>query len=143
MDQGKDKRSGKTADANDWRQRTTFVGFDWAGDHHDVVVVDQYGAIIEDFRFDDTAEGWQQLAKALSKHPDPAVVIETSGGMTVQRLLEAGLRGSIRSTPRRPSVIENAKRPAAPRPTTSMPGAWRMRCDSTGTPGGSSKRTTR
>ena len=78
---------------NDWRQRTTFVGFDWAGDHHDVVVVDQYGAIIEDFRFDDTAEGWQQLAKTLGKHPDPAVVIETSGGMTVQRLLEAGLRG--------------------------------------------------
>jgi len=28
-----------------------------------VVVVDQYGAIIEDFRFDDTAEGWQRLAK--------------------------------------------------------------------------------
>ena len=90
MDQGKDKRSGKTADANDWRQRTTFVGFDWAGDHHDVVVVDQCGTIIEDFRFDDTAEGWQRLAKTLSKHPDPAVVIETSGGMTVQRLLEAG-----------------------------------------------------
>ena len=143
MDQGKDKRSGKTVDADDWRQRATFVGFDWASDHHDVVVVDQYGKIIEDFRFDDTAEGWQQLAKTLGKHSDPAVVIETSGGMTVQRLLEAGLRGSIRSTPRRPSVIENAKRPAEPRPTTSMLGAWRMRCDSTGTPGGSSKRMIR
>ncbi len=77
-------------DADNWRQRTAFVGFDWAGDHHDVVLVDQHGRIVEDFRFDDTAEGWQRLIKTLSKHPDPAVAIETSGGMTVQRLLEAG-----------------------------------------------------
>ena len=126
-----------------WRQRTAFVGFDWAGDHHDVVLVDQHGKIVEDFRFDDTAEGWQLLVKTLRKHPDPAVAIETSGGMTVQRLLEAGLRGSIRSTPRRPSAIENARRPAEPRPTTSTPGAWPMRCGSTGIPGGNSKRTIR
>jgi len=77
-------------DMDNWRQRTAFVGFDWAGDHHDVVLVDQHGKIVEDLRFDDTAEGWQQLIKTLSKHPDPAVAIETSGGMTVQRLLEAG-----------------------------------------------------
>ena len=77
-------------DAENWRQRAAFVGFDWAGDHHDVVLVDQHGKIVEDFRFDDTAEGWQLLVKKLNKHPDPAVAIETSGGMTVQRLLEAG-----------------------------------------------------
>ena len=90
MDQGRDKRGGQTADTDNWRQRTAFVGFDWAGDHHDVVLVDFCGKIVEDFRFDDTAEGWQLLVKALSKHSDPAVAIETSGGMTVQRLLEAG-----------------------------------------------------
>ena len=55
-----------------------------------MVLVDQYGKIVEDFRFDDTAEGWQRLVKKLSKHSDPAVAIETSSGMTVQRLLEAG-----------------------------------------------------
>ncbi len=90
MDQGRDKRGGQTADTDRWRQRTAFVGFDWAGDHHDVVLVDQYGKIVEAFRFDDTAEGWERLIKTLSKHSDPAVAVETSSGMTVQRLLEAG-----------------------------------------------------
>lgn len=73
-----------------WTERTTFVGFDWASDHHDVVVVDRYGRIVEDFRFDDTADGWQRLKKKLSKRPDVAVAIETSSGATVERLLEAG-----------------------------------------------------
>ena len=73
-----------------WSQRTAFVGFDWARDHHDVVVVDRQGKIVEDFRFDDTAEGWRLLIRKLSKHPDPAVAIETSSGATVERLLEAG-----------------------------------------------------
>lgn len=75
---------------DDWGQRTAFVGFDWASDHHDVVVVNQHGKIVEDFRFDDTAEGWQLLRKKLSQHPDPTVAIETSSGVTVERLLEAG-----------------------------------------------------
>ncbi len=75
---------------DNWSQRTTFVGFDWASDHHDAVVVDQHGKIIEDFRFDDTAEGWELLRSKLSKYPDPALAIETSGGAVVERLLEAG-----------------------------------------------------
>ena len=73
-----------------WNQRATFVGFDWASDHHDVVVVDQRGKVVEDLRFDDSADGWQLLIKKLSKYPDAAVVIETSSGATVERLLEAG-----------------------------------------------------
>ncbi len=73
-----------------WSERTTFVGFDWAGDHHDVVVVDQRGKIVHDFRIDDTAEGWQRLIKKLDNYPDVAVAIETSSGATVERLLEAG-----------------------------------------------------
>lgn len=74
----------------DWKDRTTFVGFDWASNHHDVVVVDRDGRIVEDFRFDDTAEGWQLLRKKLIAYPHPAVVIETSSGSVVERLLEAG-----------------------------------------------------
>jgi len=73
-----------------WSERTTFVGFDWAGDHHDVVVVDQRGKIVKDFRIDDTAEGWQRLIKKLNMYADVAVAIETSSGATVERLLEAG-----------------------------------------------------
>ena len=64
-----------------WSRRTAFVGFDWASAHHDVVLVDAQGRIVEDFRFDDTAEGWQLLSKKLSKYPDPAVAIETSSGV--------------------------------------------------------------
>lgn len=75
---------------NDWSRRTTFVGFDWASDHHDVVVVDAQGRIVEDLRFDNTAEGWRRLAKTLSGYADPAVAIETSSGATVERLLAAG-----------------------------------------------------
>jgi transposase len=90
MDQDRDKRGGQTTDTDKWRQRTAFVGFDWASDHHDVVLVDQHGKIVEDFRFDDTAEGWQLLVKKLNQHSDPAVAIETSSGATVERLLGAG-----------------------------------------------------
>jgi transposase len=90
MEQGKDNHGGQTADTDNWSQRTAFVGSDWASDHHDVVLVDQHGKIVEDFRFDDTAEGWQLLVKKLSKHSDPAVAIETSSGATVERLLKAG-----------------------------------------------------
>jgi len=86
-----------TQGTNDWSERTTFVGFDWASDHsfaaqdkHDVVVVDARGVMVEDFRFDDTAEGWQRLVKTLSGYPNPAVAIETSSGATVERLLGAG-----------------------------------------------------
>jgi len=73
-----------------WSRRTAFVGFDWASDHHDLVLVDQRGQIVEDFRFDDTAEGWRLLINKLSRHADPAVAIETSSGATVERLLAAG-----------------------------------------------------
>ncbi len=72
-----------------WSKGTVFVGFDWASDHHDVVAVNERGTIVEDFRFDDTAEGWQRLRTKLGKYPDVAVAIETSSGAAVERLLEA------------------------------------------------------
>jgi len=71
-------------------ERDAFVGLDWASDHHDVVVVNGAGEIVEDFRFEDTAEGWAQFTQKLSGYPHPAVAIETSGGSTVERLLESG-----------------------------------------------------
>ncbi|MCX5658341.1 MAG: IS110 family transposase [Planctomycetota bacterium] len=77
-------------DEQTWSERSVFAGFDWASDHHDIVVVDRSGAVLDEFRIDDTAEGWQQLRQRLSGHPDLAVVIETSCGAAVERLLEAG-----------------------------------------------------
>jgi transposase len=73
-----------------WGQRTAFAGFDWASEHHDVVVVDSQGAVVEHFRFDNTLEGWQQLRDHLVRYPQLAVAIETSSGAAVERLLEAG-----------------------------------------------------
>jgi hypothetical protein len=29
---------------------THFAGFDWASDHHDIIIVDAAGALIADFR---------------------------------------------------------------------------------------------
>ncbi|NOT01463.1 MAG: IS110 family transposase [Phycisphaerales bacterium] len=73
-----------------WSERIAFAGFDWAGDHHDVVVVDVGGTVVEDFRIDDSAAGWQQLRKRLSAYADLAVAVETRSGVVVERLLEAG-----------------------------------------------------
>jgi transposase len=69
---------------------THFAGFDWASDHHDVVVVDASGTIVLQLRFDDTARGWQLLREQLAPFPWLAVCIETSSGCVVQRLLDLG-----------------------------------------------------
>ena len=76
--------------SNTWSERTAFAGFDWASDHHDVVVVDGHGTVVEDFRIDETAEGWQRLRGRLSKYAGLAVAVETCSGAAVERLVEAG-----------------------------------------------------
>jgi hypothetical protein len=38
----------------DWQQITHYAGFDWAKDHHDVVVVNQQGRIVEQLTFEHT-----------------------------------------------------------------------------------------
>ncbi len=81
---------GQGADAEGWSERAAFVGFDWAGDHHDVLVVNRLGKVVEDFRFDDTATGWKRFEEKLSRYPHPAVAIETCTGAAVERLLEVG-----------------------------------------------------
>ena len=58
-----------------WCERTAFAGFDWAHDHHDVVVEDQQGTVVDDFRFEETADGWKLLIERLSRHPDVTVAI--------------------------------------------------------------------
>jgi len=79
-----------SASPKTWSERTAFAGFDWASDHHDVVVVDGRGTVVEDFRIEETAEGWQRLRERLCRYADLAVVVETCCGSAVERLLEAG-----------------------------------------------------
>ena len=41
-----------------WAEVTHFAGFDWAKDHHDVLVLDGTGKTAAEFRFEHTSEGW-------------------------------------------------------------------------------------
>ena len=75
---------------NDWQNHTHFAGLDWAGDHHDVVVVDMRGVIVASFRFEHSAEGWSQCRERLASYGPLAVAIETSQGAAVQQLLVLG-----------------------------------------------------
>jgi hypothetical protein len=55
-----------------WSKITHYAGFDWATDHHDVVIVNRTGNIhdvvivnrtgniVADFQIEHTAEGWQR-----------------------------------------------------------------------------------
>lgn len=109
--------------AKTWSERTAFAGFDWAGDHHDIVVVDGHGALIESFRIEDTAEGWQRLRDTLSRWPGLAIAIETSSGAAVERLMNAGY--SV--FPINPKAAKRYRERKAPSGTkTDFIDAWSM-----------------
>ena len=67
---------------------THYAGFDWARDHHDVVIVDRQGQIVADFRVEHTLEGWQEFRDKVKSYPALAVAIETSQGAAVDQLLQ-------------------------------------------------------
>jgi len=67
---------------------THYAGFDWARDHHDVVIVDRQGQIVADVRVPHSLEGWQQFRDQLKPYPALAVAIETSQGAAVDQLLQ-------------------------------------------------------
>ena len=71
-----------------WQDITHFAGFDWAKDHHAVLIVDTQGKIVADFEFEHSLEGWQRLVKETSAYPNLAVAIETSQGAAVDQLLQ-------------------------------------------------------
>lgn len=70
-----------------WEQLEHYAGFDWARDHHDVIVVNRAGAVVADFRFADTAEGWMQFREEIARFASVGIAIETSRGASVERLL--------------------------------------------------------
>lgn len=71
-----------------WQDLTHYAGFDWAKDHHVVVVVDREGHIVADFEFEHSLEGWKSFADKTSAWPHLAVAIETSQGAAVDQLLQ-------------------------------------------------------
>jgi len=72
-------------------QLTHFAGFDWAGDHHDVIIVDTGGQLVADFRFEHNAAGWQHWREKIAAWPHLGVAIETSFGAVVEQLINSGI----------------------------------------------------
>jgi transposase len=70
---------------------THFGGFDWAMSEHQFAMVDRDGSVLMNLRFNDDAEGWASLRKAIAPYPHLGVAIETSTGPAVERLLELGV----------------------------------------------------
>ena len=75
-----------------WNQFTHFAALDWAKDHHDIVVVDQLGTVVADFRIEHNCSGWKLFAEKLRGFAAVAVAIETSEGPAVEHLLDVRLR---------------------------------------------------
>lgn len=70
---------------------THFAGFDWASDHHDIIIVDAEGTLVADFKIEHTAAGWRLWKEKIAAMPKLAVAIETSFGMVVEQLIDSGV----------------------------------------------------
>jgi transposase len=71
-----------------WTEITHYAGFDWARDHHDVVIVDRQGQIVADFCFQHSLPGWKEFADKVKSFPALAVAVETNQGAAVDQLLQ-------------------------------------------------------
>lgn len=72
-----------------------FVGWDWGTSTHDVTVIDDAGGRIDRFAVAHTEEGFTSALNRLAGHGQPTelpVMIETTRGLVVDRLLAAGHR---------------------------------------------------
>jgi hypothetical protein len=72
-----------------------FAGFDWASEHHDMVVLDGNGKLLLELTFADDAAGWRDLGQRLSQGLglEPGrlgVAVETNNGPAVERLPAMG-----------------------------------------------------
>ena len=74
-----------------WNEITHYLGFDWAKDHHQVVVVDRQARIVAEFEFEHSLEGWLKFRERLRDYPAVAVAIETNQGAAVEQLLQSGV----------------------------------------------------
>jgi transposase len=73
------------------QELTHYAGFDWAREHHDIIIVDARGQIVADFRIEHTPAGWRQWSEKIAAYPKLGVAIETSFGAAVEQLLESGI----------------------------------------------------
>lgn len=72
-----------------WTELTHFAGLDWAGDHHDVAVVDKQGQMVAEFRFEHSATGWAEFRGKMAVYPAWGIALETCSGAAVEELLQS------------------------------------------------------
>lgn len=70
---------------------THFAGFDWASDHHDIIVLDAHGKMVADFKIEHSASGWRLWREKIAAYPQLGIAIETSFGMIVEQLIDSGV----------------------------------------------------
>jgi transposase len=95
-----------------------YAGIDWADDHHDLVILDDAGEIVRSLRVTHTATGIHDLIALLRTtvtRPDQTVaweqvvcVIETSHGLLITALLEAG----VPVYPVNPKTVDRRRKPS-------------------------------
>jgi len=102
------------------------VGWDWAAYSHDVTVMDDDGEIVDRWSLEHTEAGIAETIRRIGRYGDPAEIpvgIETTNGLVVDRLLEAGHP----VVPIRPNAF-NAARPrwGASRAKSDPGDSWRL-----------------
>src|SRR5262245_4376129 len=85
---GATMQNTKASPMKDWKDLTHYAGFDWARDHHAVVIVNAQGEIVADFEFEHSLEGWTKFREKTAAWPNLALAIETSEGAAVDQLLQ-------------------------------------------------------
>jgi Transposase. len=75
-----------------WHEQPHFAALDWARDHHDFVVIDRQGVVIEKLRFEHDEAGWRRLGLLVDKYRNLPVAVETSHGTVVENLFAAGVK---------------------------------------------------
>jgi transposase len=100
-----------------------FAGFDWARDHHCVVVVNAQGKMVSEFEFQHSAEGWKEFSERIASLAGLGVVIETSSGPAVDQLLQR----DFTVFPVNPAASESYRQRKAPSGTkTDYHDAWAL-----------------
>jgi transposase len=74
-----------------WNEITHYLGFDWAKDHHQVVIVDRQARVVAEFEFEHSMEGWNKWREQIRDYPALAVAVETNQGAAVEQLLQSGV----------------------------------------------------
>ena len=105
----------------EWNGITHYAGFDWARDHHVVLIVDAAGQIVKDFEFEHSLEGWNSFREKTAPYPNLAIAIETNQGAAVDQLLQ----GECTLYPVNPVAAESYRKRKAPSGTkTDHLDAW-------------------